>query len=60
MSEARRFFQRVYHLFRPGPAESQLDREVSAHLALLEDEFLRQGMSVDEARLAALEPTRPR
>ena len=53
MSEARRFFQRLYYLFRPGSAESQLDREVSAHLALLEDEFIRQGMSVEEARLAA-------
>ena len=53
MSEARRFVQRLYYLFRPGSAESLLDREVSAHLALLEDEFIRQGMSVDEARLAA-------
>ena len=32
MSEARRFLQRLYNLFRPGSAESQLDREVSAHL----------------------------
>ena len=53
MSEARRFFQRLYNLFRSGSAESQVDRELSAHLALLEDEFVRQGMSVDQARLAA-------
>ena len=53
MSEARRFLQRLHNLFRPGSAESQVDREVSAHLALLEDEFIRQGMSVDQARLAA-------
>ena len=53
MSEARRFLQRLHNLFRPGSAESQVEREVSSHLALLEDEFSRQGMSADDARLAA-------
>ena len=41
------------NVFRPEPAEEDLDREIAAHLALLEDEYRRRGMSEDEARLAA-------
>ena len=52
MSEARRFLQRLYNVFRPGSAGSQLDRELSTHLALLEDDFIRQEMPVDQAGLA--------
>lgn len=36
-----------------GRAEDQLSREMAAHLAFLEDEFRRQGMAPEEARLAA-------
>ena len=49
----RRFILRLRHAMRPGAAEDDLAREVSAHLALLEDEHLRRGMTRDEARLAA-------
>src|SRR6478735_241950 len=52
MSEARRFLQRLYNVFRPGSAGSQLDRELSTHLALLEDDFIRQVMPVGQAGLA--------
>src|SRR5215216_3129557 len=34
-------------------AEHDLDREIAAHLALLEDQYQRRGMSADESRLAA-------
>ena len=34
-------------------AEDELEREVSSHLALLEDEHLKRGMNREEARLAA-------
>ena len=52
MSEARRFLQRLYNVFRPRSAGSKLDRELSTHLALLEDDFIRQEMPVDQAGLA--------
>ena len=34
-------------------ADTQLDREIAAHLALLADDLVRRGMSPDDARLAA-------
>lgn len=40
-------------LLRSSRAEADLDREVAAHLALLEDDFVRRGMTADEARDAA-------
>ena len=40
-------------LFRPGTAESDLSREINAHLQLLEDQHVADGMSRDEARYAA-------
>ena len=39
--------------FRPKTADDDLAREVAAHLALLEDEYRRRGLTPDEARLAA-------
>jgi len=49
----RRFLARLVNVFRPHRAEEDLEREVAAHLALLEDEYRRRGMSDDEARFAA-------
>jgi putative ABC transport system permease protein len=53
MLSPRRFLHRLYNVFRPGTAEPDLAREVASHLALLEDEFQRRGMSAEEARVAA-------
>jgi len=49
----RRFLARLVNVFRPERAEDDLEREVAAHLALLEDEYRRRGMSEDEAGFAA-------
>ena len=54
MSAFRRFLQRLYNVLRPGRSERDLDRELAAHLTLLEDDFVRRGMTREEARLAAL------
>jgi predicted permease len=53
MSALRRFLLRLRDFLRPGRAETELQREVASHLALLEDEFRRRGMEAEEARLAA-------
>src|SRR5688572_3135060 len=53
MSLIRRFFLRLVCFFRPGRAEAELSREIKAHLQLLEDKFVADGMSPKEARLAA-------
>jgi hypothetical protein len=49
----RRFVRRLVNVVRPGRAEEDLARETVAHLALLEEEYQRRGMTADEARLAA-------
>ncbi len=49
----RRFILRLLNALRPGAAEDDLAREVTAHLALLEDEHCRRGLSAEEATLAA-------
>lgn len=49
----RRFLLRLIALFRAGRAEAELTREIDAHLRLLEDRFVQNGLSADEARLAA-------
>ncbi|HVL66213.1 MAG TPA: ABC transporter permease [Vicinamibacterales bacterium] len=53
MVTLRRFVLRLVSFLRPGRAESELSREIAAHLRLLEDEFIRKGMSPREARDAA-------
>ncbi|HUI53831.1 MAG TPA: ABC transporter permease [Bryobacteraceae bacterium] len=50
----RRTFARLASFLFRGRLESELAREVASHLALLEEEFERRGMSAKEARLAAL------
>ncbi len=49
----RRFLLRFTSFFRSGRAEAELSREIAAHLQLLEDQFMSQGMPADEARYAA-------
>jgi putative ABC transport system permease protein len=53
MSATRQLIGRLLALLRPGAADRQLDREIASHLALLEDEYRRRGMSADAARAAA-------
>src|SRR5258708_1085651 len=49
----RRFFAKAGAFLFRARAERELEREVDAHLALLQDDFKRRGMTADEARLAA-------
>jgi len=49
----RRVLARLINVFRPERAEDDLAREVAAHLALLEDEYRRRGMTEPDARVAA-------
>jgi putative ABC transport system permease protein len=49
----RRFLQRFLNVFRADRSEAEAAREIASHLALLEDDYQRRGMTPDEARLAA-------
>jgi len=53
MATFRRFLLRLVNFFQPHRAESELERELAAHLGVLEDEFKREGLTDAEARLAA-------
>src|SRR3984957_9263559 len=53
MKQLRRVLLKLSRLFTNSRAEAELAREIAAHLALLEDDYLRQGMAPDEARRAA-------
>ncbi|HEX7779850.1 MAG TPA: ABC transporter permease, partial [Vicinamibacterales bacterium] len=53
MPSVRRYVRRAVALFRSGRAESELGREIDAHLQLLEDGFVADGMSREDARYAA-------
>ena len=44
---------RLLSFLRAGRAERELDREMTAHLRQIEDDFIRQGLPPEEARLAA-------
>ncbi len=48
-----RFIRRLINVVRPDRAEPDLAREIAAHLALIEDDFRRRGLSAEDARLAA-------
>jgi predicted permease len=52
-SRIRRVLLRLLNVVRPGRPEPELAREITAHLALMQDEFEHRGMTRDEARLAA-------
>jgi predicted permease len=49
----RRLWAKLANLLRPTRAEREMNREIDGHLALIVDEFLRRGMSPEEAGLAA-------
>ena len=49
----RRVISRVLAFFRARTADVELTREIDAHLQLLEDRFVAQGLSARDARLAA-------
>src|SRR2546428_291645 len=53
MGHLTRFFRRLLNVIRSGRAEARLEREIAAHLLLLEDEHRQRGLSVDEARRSA-------
>jgi putative ABC transport system permease protein len=53
MAKIRRLLRRILEFVRPGNAERDLANEIASHLALMETEFRRRGMSASEARLAA-------
>ncbi len=51
----RRFLLRLLNLVARRRAERELSREVSAHLALLEDDLVVKGLTAPQARAAALQ-----
>jgi predicted permease len=53
VSQLQRFFSKLLGVFRNTRVEEELKREIASHLALLEDDFRQQGMSQEEARVAA-------
>lgn len=53
MASVRQFLHRLLALVRHGQFEDDLAREVNAHLALLEDGFLKEGLSPADAKFAA-------
>jgi predicted permease len=53
MKHLRRIFLRFYLLFTNSKVEAELSREIGAHMAFLEDEYMRQGMTAEDARRAA-------
>src|SRR5207253_3886128 len=53
MSRLRAFAARVLGLFGPRKRDSDFDEEVQAHLQLLADRFVAQGMPREDADAAA-------
>lgn len=53
MERIRHFIARIATAFRGERAERELTREIASHLQHLEDRFVAEGMSMDEARIAA-------
>ena len=53
MTEIRRFLARLLTTIHLRRAETELAREINAHLRLLEDEHVAKGLSREDARLAA-------
>src|SRR6478609_3173506 len=49
----RRFFERLLNLLRLRWPDQDLDREIDAHLALLQDSYEARGLPPDAARRAA-------
>ena len=53
MKHLRRVFRKFYLFFANSKVEAELAREIGTHLAFLEDEYLRQGMTPEDARRTA-------
>lgn len=53
MTTLRHLLHRIAATLRRRRADAELEREIQAHLRLLEDRFLAEGMSAAEARFAA-------
>src|SRR3989454_10342434 len=53
MGHLTRFFRRLLNVIRSGRDEAGLEREIAAHLLLLEDEHRKRGLTADEARRSA-------
>lgn len=53
MAALRRWWARLVATVRPDTREADLAREITAHLDLLQDGFIRQGLRPDQARVAA-------
>ncbi len=53
MSSLRRFLARLLNALRPGRPEPEFEREIASHLALIAEDYLRLGLSPEEAALAA-------
>jgi predicted permease len=53
MTALRRLLLRLWNVVRSGAPARELEREMSAHLRLLEEEYQRRGLSPDDARAAA-------
>src|SRR5580698_6299520 len=49
----KRFLSKCRSLLRRKQVEKELEREITAHLGLLEEDFLRRGMNAEDARRAA-------
>jgi putative ABC transport system permease protein len=49
----RQFMTRLFPWFRPRWSDADLSEEIHAHLDLLAGDFVRRGMTLDEARAAA-------
>lgn len=53
MARLKRFLQRLLAALRHERAEDELTREIQAHLAPLKKKFVRDGLSPEDATLAA-------
>src|SRR4026207_1325212 len=54
MTSLRVLFNRLRALFKKQNLEQELDEEIRAHLEMQIEDYVRQGMTADEARYAAL------
>src|SRR5437016_1695567 len=52
--QLRRFFAKFATFFRAAREEKEMDREITSHIAMLEEQFERDGMKPAIAHLAAL------
>src|SRR5688572_1609341 len=53
MTTLRRLLFRLWNVVSGRTADRELEREMASHLALLEEEFQRHGLSAEEASVAA-------